>query len=160
MKPTIRQLNDTELKGAVPVIRAAFDTVALDFHLTTENCPTNAAFIRPEHLEYDRQRGALQYGAFFGEELAGFFELFQTENAVNLKRLAVPPHYRHKGVGRAMLDFAEETARALKAQKLTLDYIEENTLLKSWYISAGFIFLGTKKFGHLPFTVGFMEKLL
>ncbi len=35
--------------------------------------------------------------------------------------------------------------------------IEENTVLKNWYIANGFVHTGTKKFDHLPFTTGYLE---
>jgi hypothetical protein len=35
--------------------------------------------------------------------------------------------------------------------------VEDDTVLKNWYTANGFTHTGTKRFGHLPFTVGFME---
>jgi len=40
---------------------------------------------------------------------------------------------------------------------MTIGIIEENEKLKKWYSDLGFVHIGTKKFEHLPFTVGFME---
>lgn len=47
--------------------------------------------------------------------------------------------------------------RDLHAKKLGIAIIEENTVLKDWYILNGFTPTGSKKFEHLPFTVGFLE---
>jgi len=44
--------------------------------------------------------------------------------------------------------------------KISIGIIEENTKLKDWYLKLGFTHISTRKFKHLPFTVGFMEKEL
>ena len=36
--------------------------------------------------------------------------------------------------------------------------IEESVVLKNWYIANGFVHTGTKKFDHLPFTCGYLER--
>jgi hypothetical protein len=48
----------------------------------------------------------------------------------------------------------------LGAAKLGIAIIEENTVLRDWYVKNGCRPTGTKKFGHLPFTVGFLEYYL
>ena len=40
---------------------------------------------------------------------------------------------------------------------ITIGILEENKVLKEWYIKNGFVCNGTRKFEHLPFTVGFMS---
>ena len=57
-----------------------------------------------------------------------------------------------------MIEFAKEYAqKELRANKITIGIIEENTVLKKWYEESGFVSTGTKASPHLPFTVGFME---
>jgi GNAT superfamily N-acetyltransferase len=82
------------------------------------------------------------------------------DNAVILEKLAVLPAYRHLGYGKALLDSAADTARALSGTKLLAAIIEENAVLKQWYLSHGYVHTGTRKFEHLPFTVGFLELAL
>ena len=41
--------------------------------------------------------------------------------------------------------------------KIKIGIVEENTVLKEWYKTFGFVHTGTRKYEHLPFTVGFME---
>ena len=41
--------------------------------------------------------------------------------------------------------------------KISIGIIEENAKLKDWYLKLGFNHISTRKFKHLPFTVGFME---
>lgn len=158
METTIQPVRTDELDRCAEVIRESFLTVARDFGLTTENCPTNGAFIRKERLEADLAKGNRMYGLVRGGDMIGFMQLETgREGAIILEKLAVLPDCRHLGCGKTLLDFAKETARSLGGVKLLAAIIEENTVLKQWYIGHGFIHTGTKKFEHLPFTVGFLH---
>lgn len=80
------------------------------------------------------------------------------DDSVELNNLAVLPEYRHLGIGKELVDYAITYAKnILGANKIKIGIVEENTILKEWYEKIGFVHTGTKKFEHLPFTVGFME---
>lgn len=154
----IREIYGDELERCVEVIRRGFQTVADDFGLTREKVPTNGAFITTERLLADKAKGNLMYVLLEGDVIAGFMQL---ENAGNgtfyLEKISVVPECRHKRYGTELLDFAKEKVRELGAEKVGIAIIEENEVLKSWYIKNGFTHTGTKKIEHLPFTVGFLE---
>ena len=59
-------------------------------------------------------------------------------------------------IGQYTYNFIENTG----VKKITIGIIEDNTILKDWYETLGFIHTGTKEFDSLPFTVGFMELAL
>ena len=80
------------------------------------------------------------------------------ENTAELHNLAVLPDYRHKGYVKSLLDYCEKKAKEMGCNKIKIEIIEESKILKDWYLKNGFIHLFKKKFEHLPFTVGFMEK--
>ncbi len=67
------------------------------------------------------------------------------------------PEYRHKGLGTRLLDYAREQVGEMGGKRISIGIIEENAVLKNWYLAYGFKPTGTRKFEHLPFTVGFME---
>ena len=160
-RPVIKKIDHEELEACAELIRESFATVAHDFHLTRENCPTNGAFIDRSHLESDWNKGNFMFGLYCGQDLTGFVELEKkTPDICELKKLAVRPHDRHLGYGAALLDFACQIAKNTSASKITFGMIEENTVLKRWYQSNGFVHTCIKKFAHLPFTVGFMEKAI
>lgn len=153
------QLSDIDI--CAEVIRRSFLTVARDFGLTQENCPTNGAFIQPSRLLSDRQKGAFMYKLVEDNTIIGFMSLVPKDAcAVELEKLAVLPEYRHGGYGKILLQYAREKSLSLGFRKITIGIIEENTRLKKWYSDFGFIHTGTKNFPHLPFTVGFMELIL
>ena len=157
--PVIRKLKYKELEACAELIRASFATVAEQFRLTRENCPTNGAFIERAWLETEWHKGILMHGLYCDKTMAGFMQLEQkTPEIYEMKKLAVRPECRHLGYGKAILAFAKEAAKELEAKKITIGIIEENDILKEWYREKGFVHTGTKKFDNLPFTAGFMEQ--
>jgi len=158
---SINKIRHNDLDTAALLIRESFSTVAEEFGLTVENCPTNGAFIQKIRLESELSRGDLMFGLYHAASMVGFMQLeIKIPEMIILEKLSVHPEYRHLGYGAALLDFAQRTAAELNVKKIALAIIEENTVLKDWYLSHGFVNVGTKNFEHLPFTVGFMEKMI
>lgn len=77
-----------------------------------------------------------------------------------LNNLCVIPQYRHRGIGEELLKHAFNFAKKLKCNKVNIGIVEENTVLKDWYESLGFVHTGTQKFDFFPFTCGYMVKEL
>lgn len=154
----IREVAKDELNECLSVIHQSFGTVAEEFSLTRENCPKHTSFIPLAFLETQMSWGWHMYGLYAGEKLVGYVSLSKEgEGAFELHNLAVLPEFRHLGFGRRLLDHAKEEVRAMGGTVLKLGMIEESTVLKNWYISHGFVHMGTKKFDHLPFTSGYLE---
>ncbi len=57
---------------------------------------------------------------------------------LNIHDLAVRPEFRGTGLGRALLDAAEDEARERGCCKLTLEVQEDNTRARSVYRAFGF----------------------
>lgn len=147
-----------QLSDCLNVIHKSFATVAEEFNITRENCPKHTSFMPPEVLQEQMQRGWYMFGLTENEKLVGYVAISDENNGVyEFHILAVLPEYRHKGYGKMLLDHAKEKVREYGGRKTTIGIIEENTKLKEWYIKNRFIHTGTKKYDHLPFTVGFME---
>lgn len=154
----IKEICNTHVDICADVIRQSFLTVANEFGLTKENCPSNGAFIQSNRLSAERDKGVLQFGLYLQEDIIGFFALEDKGSGVfELEKLAILPGHRHLQYGAHMLDFAKQQVESSNGRKITIGIIEENERLKSWYQKHGFIHTGTKKYAHLPFTVGFME---
>lgn len=154
----IREVRDGELDICADVIRRGFGTVAKDFGLTIENVPTNGAFIKTERLAADREKGNQMFVLTENETIVGFMQLERADDEkYYLQKISVLPECRHRGYGKELLRTANEKVRAVGGRKIEIAIIEENEQLKKWYIKNGFTHTGTRKFDHLPFTVGFME---
>ena len=158
----IREIIESELNKCAEVIRKSFATVAKEFNLTRENFPNHRSFLQTERLVNDRKFGIMQFGLFIRDNnydvLAGFVALKKLEEKIyELEMLSVLPEFRHNNFGRALIDFAKRKVKELDGNKIKIDIIEENTVLKNWYASNGFIHMGTEILPHLPFTRGYME---
>lgn len=99
------------------------------------------------------------YGAYLDGQRVGFVAVERADDdRWYMERLAVLPEYRHKGIGRTLMDFVFETVRQRGGKKVSIGIINENRVLKKWYIDYGFVETGTRAFSHLPFEVCFLEK--
>lgn len=159
----IKAVREENIAECVQVIRAGFATVAEAFGFTAENAPGFTAFATTEdtlrrHLLAEHR---LLFAYWDGDRIVGYYSLkIQEEQTCELNHLCVLPACRGKGIGAALLRHAEETAGERGCRTIRIGIVEDNKVLRKWYESYGFVHLGTKKFAHLPFTCGFLEKTL
>lgn len=147
-----------QLNICLDIIRSSFITVADEFGLTENNCPSHTAFMTVDRLEKQFDESKPMFLFYRDEYPVGYFSLSKcSDEEWELNNLAVLPQYRHLGIGKAMTNYAISTVKSFGGNKITIGIIEENTKLKEWYLSLGFRHISTRKFEHLPFTVGFME---
>ena len=159
LKDDIVLLEPQSFELAASVIRASFKTVADEFNLTRENIPTHGTFMSAERMVNEYNAGTLAFGYFSDGKMIGTVELSDHgEGLWFLNKLAVLPNFRHTGIGAALLDFADNYVKDHGGNKISVSIIEESLRLKKWYISHGYIHMGTKIFDHIPFTVGYLIK--
>lgn len=157
----IRYMSIEEIPQCVNVIRTAFLTVADELGFTPENAPGFTAFATDEgRIRYQfcvEKRPCYVY--LYQGRIVGYYSLTLEEDgrAAELNNLAVLPQYRHKGIGRKLVNDCKERVAALGAKKLKVGIVEENTTLRTWYAEYGFIHVGSKKHDFFPFTCGYME---
>ena len=150
--------NEHDLKNSVAVIRDSFKTVAVEFKLTQDNCPTHPSFMTLDKL-LELKNKARMFGLFLNDVQVGFVAIERADDTLYyLDKLAVLPTYRHKGYGRKLVEFVLDNVKKHRGERVALGMINESTVLKNWYQELGFKETGTKNFEHLPFTVCFMEK--
>jgi len=152
--------NRTGLPECVTLIRAAFQTVAETFRLTPENCPTHAAFITEETLRRSFDAGVEMYLLRDQGRPEGFVAIERSPKEVGtyyVEKLAVHPNFRHRGYGRALMEFAVRRVQDLGGRRVSVAMIDENTRVRAWYAGQGFVTTGVKVFPRLPFRVCFME---
>ena len=149
--------NKEQLNVCLAIIRNSFITVAEEFGLNENNCPSHTAFITMDKLE--KQYDVRPMFLFYKDEIpVGYFSLAKcSDEEWELNNLAVLPEYRHLGIGKTMVDYAVEMVKNYGGNKILIGIIEENTKLKDWYLKLGFTHISTRQFEHLPFSVGFME---
>ena len=155
----IKLLYKEDYHDAAEVIRKSFSTVAAELGITEDNCPKYVGFVTTaERLNNHYNMGWLMYGLFHDGKLIGYSSVSkESETEYEIHNLSVLPEYRHNGYGNMLLTHCIDKIKELGGNKVKLSIVEENTILKNWYISYGFKPMGTKKFDHLSFTSGYME---
>ncbi len=154
----IKKVNNEQLPECLDVIHKSFATVAEEFGLTKENCPKHTSFIPLYFLESQMEWGWSIFGLFENSNIIGYMSISkENDNLYELHNLAVIPEHRHKGYGSKMIEYAKEVVKTLGGSKIKIGIINECEVLKNWYISHGFNYIGNKKFDHLPFTSGYLE---
>jgi len=152
-------IEDTEILA--DIIRQSYQTVAVDFKLTPDNCPKHPSNCTADWIAADLNRGVAYFLLMQDKKPVGCAAMERADDdTVYLERLAVLPKQRHKGYGQALVAHIVEKAKTYKAKTLGIGIIEEQDVLKKWYRDLGFVETGTRTFDHLPFTVGFMQKQL
>jgi GNAT superfamily N-acetyltransferase len=152
-------INENELGTSVKVIGDSFRTVAVEFNLSKDNCPTHPSLITMKQLNELKRKGLKLFGLFENDTQAGFVAVAKKKHKVyRLENLAVLPEYRHKGYGGKLIEFAEGYVKNAGGKTLSIGIINEHAVLKKWYEAKGFKETVVMKFEHLPFDVCFMEK--
>lgn len=158
----IRTVTTENLPEAVDVIRRSFATVAEEFGLTEENCPNNGAFITEDRLKTDLDRGSSLSGLFLDDSLVGFVAHKRKEPSTTwyIEKLAVLPEFRHRGFGKALLEYVVSQIRRSGGERISIGVIADNIPLVRWYARSGFVTTGTRQFASLPFLTRYMELTL
>ena len=159
----IREVKREEIPKCVSLIKKAFLTVADEFGFTEENTPRFTAFATNEERLLWQMDGEHRLMYVYGDAgvLYGYYSLLIQDNKeCELNNLAVLPEYRHKGIGKQLLEHAYSTARENGCKLMNIGIVEENVKLKKWYEDNGAVHVGTHKFDFFPFTCGYMKKEL
>ena len=159
----IREVTRKDIPACVELIRNSFMTVADEYGFTAENAPRFNAFAISEdrlcwHMEKEHRP------MFVAEEesiLCGYYSLLLQENGeCELNNLAVLPQYRHRGIGRELLEHSFAVAKSRGCTVMNIGIVEENSILRAWYEQNGAIHTGIKKFDFFPFTCGYLQRKL
>jgi len=141
------------------VINTSFLTVATEFEITKEGTPTHPAFMDAEvFLSGLKDKYVEFYGFEKNEAILGTVAVTKNQEGVYyIERLAVLPEHRHSGIGSKLMSFALDRIQKLGAEKCRIAIVNENMVLKRWYLKAGFVETEIKRYDHLPFLVCYME---
>jgi len=155
----IKPIKKSDLLACLNIFHCGYETVAIEFGLTEENCPDRGrANLQFDKLASEFEKGTLMFGYFLENRIVGFLGLNIVDNCVcKLNDIIILPEYRQRGYGEELLELCKRKAVELGCTKITLGMIEDNKKLKDWYIKNGFINVGFKKYDKAPFTVGYME---
>lgn len=158
----IRSVEKKDLKECANVIQSAFMTVAEEFGFTKENAPGFTAFsITEERLTEHLEENRPMFVYWEEGQIRGYYSLqLQEDGECELNHLCVLAKYRHKNIGKMLLEHAFCEGRKLGCQQMNIGIVEENVKLRKWYEANGAEHLGTEKYDFFPFSCGFMRKKL
>ena len=159
----IREARREEIPVCIDLIKRSFLTVADEFGFTEENAPGFTAFATTDEKLFRQMDGERRpmYVFVVNGVLCGYYSLLIRENdECELNNLAVLPEYRHKGIGKRLLEHACLIARDNGCRIMNIGIVEENKRLRKWYEENGAIHVGTRKYDFFPFTCGYMKKQL
>jgi len=158
----IRPVTKEELPICLEIFHKGYETVAVEFGLTEENCPDRGRASLPfEKLVAEFDNGTMMFGYFINNKMIGFLGMKTQENGVcKLCDFIVLSEYRRNGYGKELLDFCKQKSKELGANKIALGMIDDNKRLKTWYERNGFTTIDYIKYEKAPFTVGRMECIL
>jgi len=132
MNIIIAETDDSVLVAGI--LNRAFATVAQQFNFTQENAPRFPAFIGPEAITAQLVRGLKMYCYRINNETAGCIGYTPLKDRIYLiERLAVLPEYRHSGIGKKLMQFAERQIVKEGGNIAEAHIVDINTELVEWY---------------------------
>ena len=152
---------DNDLKEIGLVLNKSHLTIANEFGFTKETNPTNNAFIDPDTLRDQLNKGIELYQMTVNNNIVGCIAIEKSHKEAGtyyIEKVSVLPEHRHNGYGIKLMEYASDLIKGRGGKVIAIALIEENTRLKEWYRQQGFNETAIKKFDHLPFTVCFMNK--
>ena len=159
----IREVRREEIPSCADIVRRSFMTVADAYGFTEGNAPRFTAFaVTSDRLfrQFDEENRPMFVAVEDGTP-CGYYSLFDQGNGeCELNNLAVLPEYRHRGVGKSLLEHSFAVAGRMGYRIMNIGIVEENSVLRKWYEENGATHVGTKKYDFFPFTCGYMRKEL
>lgn len=157
--PTLAQVNpesgghDIEIRSLLP------NEDASAFRRLNEEWITRYFVLEPMDMKTLSDPGKAIFGkggrifiAYANGEPVGCAALVPMENGVvELAKMAVDPHYRGQGIGRRVLEYAIEQARAMGARSIFLGSSTKLPAALHLYESAGFRHVLPESVGPMPY---------
>ena len=158
----IKHIEKCDLPACLEIFHRGYESVAVEFGLTDENCPDRGRASLPlDKLVAEFENGTMMYGYYIDDKVIGFIGIkMHDEGICKLDDIIILPEYRQHGYGKKLLEFCKEKAIELGATEIQLGMIDDNKRLRKWYEDNGFINIGYKNYEGAPFTVGKMECIL
>lgn len=107
-------------------------------------------------MKMEEDNNGLHFGVFVDDKLEAVVSLFQTGNAFQFRKFAVAPHMQGKGIGKTLLQYIIDFARA---QGGLLIWCNARSTAVNFYQKAGFVTTG-KTFSKQGFDYEIFEKAL
>jgi ribosomal protein S18 acetylase RimI-like enzyme len=153
----IAEINDS--KTITDILNKAFMTVAQQYHFTKENAPRYPAFIGFDVIEKQLIMGFKMYGYAINDQTVGCIGYWNDpDNLYHIERLATLPEHRHLGIGKKLMEFAENKIMEDGGKLIEIHVLDLNTVLIEWYSKLKYVKIRIDELKHLPFNSYVMQK--
>jgi GNAT superfamily N-acetyltransferase len=133
----IVEVNDSKI--ITDILNMAFITVAQQFNFTKENVPRFPAFINADVIEESIKNGLKMYGYKNNDRIIGCVGYsYYKDQIYMIERLATLPEHRHLGVGKKLMDFAENKIMENGGKTAEIHVVDINEILIAWYKNSGY----------------------
>jgi len=159
----IIELYDSRL--VTDILNKAFMTVALQFNFTKETVKRFPAFIESDIIDNQLKNGLKMYGYNEDNKIVGCVGYsFYKDKIYMIERLGTLPEYRHKGIGKKLMEFIENKIRGNGGEIAEIHVVDINEILINWYKNMNYKQIRTDKLydgeRKLPFNSCVMNKKL
>jgi diamine N-acetyltransferase len=157
----IIELYDSRL--ITEILNKAFMTVALQFNFTKETAENFPAFIKSDIIDNQLNNGLKMYGYNIDNKTTGCVGYsFYKDKVYMIERLGTLPEYRHKGIGKKLMEFIESKIRENGGEIAEIHVVDINEILINWYKNMNYKKISTDKLYDgeikLPFNLCVMNK--
>jgi ribosomal protein S18 acetylase RimI-like enzyme len=148
-----------EIQSITKVINAAFSSVAKQYGYTRELVPTFPAFIDELVIQKQINNGMNLFGYSLNDKYVGSIGYVKSiqDDLFIIERLAVIQEFRHQSIGKSLMKYAIEQIKHENGEIVEVQIVNENNLLKQWYLQQGFEEIRIDDYKHLPFRVGILQ---
>ena len=155
----IMEIKDSKI--ITGILNKAFITVALQYNYTKENAPKFPAFIEPNIIENGLNNGLKMYGYYLDDQIIGCVGYsFYKDNMYFIERLATLPEYRHKGIGKILMEYVENIIKKNNGKIIEIHVVDENKRLIEWYKKFNYKEIRVDEIKTFPFNSYVMNKIL
>ena len=141
------------------ILNKAFMTVAQEYGFTKENAPTFPAYMDSDRIENSMNNGLKMYGYIINDKIIGCVGYSNyREKIYFIERLATLPEYRHSGIGKKLMEFAENKIKEIGGKKIEIHVVDKNYVLREWYRKLNYVEIRIDEIKTLPFNSCVMIK--
>ena len=134
------------------ILNKAFMTVAQEYGFTKENAPTFPAYMDSDRIENSMNNGLKMYGYIINDKIIGCVGYSNYKEQIYfIERLATLPEYRHSGIGKKLMEFAEDKIKEIGGKTIEIHVVDKNYVLREWYRKLNYVEIRIDEIKTLPF---------
>jgi len=154
----IKPISFEEVSACADIVDKSFAPIIEKFNIIAEECPGHVGAKVESLLAEKFREGYFPFGYFHEGKQVGFVSITNKGGGIfELNLISVLPEFRHFGFGKKMLDFCKNKVLELCGNKIEIEVLDVNELVKNWYLENSFVHTNKEKIKFLSFEMCCME---